>query len=103
LLGPSWIAGRSDLLLFGRRPGSETICPFHKTIRKELLADRRFPSLEQAKAELDAWVGRYNAEREHQAIGDVAPIRRFELAATPRTEAIDPDPPCRSSGTDQAS
>lgn len=65
----------------------------HKTIRKELLTDRRFASVEQAQAELDAWVGRYNAEREHQAIGDVAPIRRFELAASPRAEVVDPDPP----------
>jgi hypothetical protein len=31
----------------------------------------------------------YNTEREHQAIGDVPPIRRFELARTPSFEVVD--------------
>jgi transposase InsO family protein len=48
----------------------------HKTIRKELLSDRTFTTIDQAQAELDAWVARYNGEREHQAIGDVPPARR---------------------------
>jgi transposase InsO family protein len=65
----------------------------HKTIRTELLQGRRFDSLEQAQAELDAWVKHYNAEREHQAIGDVAPIRRFELAAHDTGQVHDPEPP----------
>jgi transposase InsO family protein len=65
----------------------------HKTIRKELLAGRTFASLEHAQAELDAWVDRYNTQREHQGIGDVAPIRRFELAPSPRAEVVDPDLP----------
>ncbi len=51
----------------------------HKTMRKEFFDGRRFTSISQAQAELDAWVPHYNLEREHQAIGDVAPIRRFEL------------------------
>ncbi|HSL26532.1 MAG TPA: IS481 family transposase [Acidimicrobiia bacterium] len=63
----------------------------HKTIRKELLADRTFTMIEQAQAELDAWVARYNSEREHQAIGDVAPARRFELVHPDATEVIDPE------------
>jgi transposase InsO family protein len=40
---------------------------------------RRFASIEDAQRELDAWVAHYNLEREHQGIGDEAPIRRFEL------------------------
>ena len=32
----------------------------HKTIRKELLAERTFTTIEQAQAELDAWVAHYN-------------------------------------------
>lgn len=32
----------------------------------------------------------YNREREHQAIGDVAPIRRIELVERIATEVIDP-------------
>jgi hypothetical protein len=60
-------------------------------MRKELFDGRRFASVEHAQSELDAWVTHYNLDREHQAIGDVAPIRRFELAAKPPTEVIDPD------------
>jgi len=62
----------------------------HKTIRTELLAGNTFSTIEQAQAELDAWVARYNGEREHQAIGDVPPIRRFELAQHGPAEVIDP-------------
>jgi Integrase core domain len=62
----------------------------HKTIRKELLSGRTFPTVEQAQSELDGWVARYNSEREHQAIGDVPPIRRFELAQRSDAEVIDP-------------
>jgi transposase InsO family protein len=63
----------------------------HKTIRKELLSERTFTTIEQAQSELDAWVAHYNQEREHQAIGDVPPIRRFELAQQAHTEVVDPD------------
>jgi len=62
----------------------------HKTIRKELLSERTFASLEHAQAELDIWVAHYNGDREHQAIGDVPPNRRFELVQHDATEVIDP-------------
>ncbi len=64
----------------------------HKTMRKELLDGRRFASIAQAQDELDHWVTHYNLEREHQAIGDVPPIRRFGLVegASP-AEVVDPD------------
>jgi transposase InsO family protein len=63
----------------------------HKTMRKELFDGRRFTSIVQAQAELDGWVAHYNLEREHQAIGDVAPIRRFELVEQAPAEVCDPD------------
>lgn len=63
----------------------------HKTIRKELLAGRTFDSIEQAQTELDAWVDHYNSEREHQAIGDVPPVRRFELVQPDPVEVIGPE------------
>lgn len=62
----------------------------HKTIRKELLSGRTFATVEHAQAELDAWVAHYNTEREHQAIGDVPPVRRFELVHPTAVEVIDP-------------
>jgi hypothetical protein len=65
----------------------------HKTIRKEFLSGRSFSSIDHAQAELDRWVAHYNLEREHQAIGDAPPIRRFELASTGPLEVIDPDAP----------
>jgi transposase InsO family protein len=63
----------------------------HKTIRTELLAGRRFASITEAQAELDRWVTHYNLNREHQAIGDVPPIRRFELVEKTGAEIVDPD------------
>jgi transposase InsO family protein len=61
----------------------------HKTMRKEFFVDRIFDTLEQAQEALDTWVNDYNTNREHQAIGDVAPIRRFELARASTLEVVD--------------
>jgi transposase InsO family protein len=61
----------------------------HKTMRKEFLAQRAFGSIGQAQQELDRWVSHYNHHREHQAIGDVAPIRRFELAENKACDIVD--------------
>ncbi|MGH9892453.1 MAG: IS481 family transposase [bacterium] len=61
----------------------------HKTMRSEFFADKVFDTIEQAQAALDAWVNEYNTDREHQAIGDVAPVRRFELARPSSLEVID--------------
>jgi transposase InsO family protein len=63
----------------------------HKTMRKEFFADGRFATLDQAQRALDAWVSDYNTNREHQAIGDVAPIGRFELAKATSVEVVDGD------------
>ena len=63
----------------------------HKTMRKELFNDNRFDTIELTQQALDRWVVDYNNEREHQSLGDVPPIRRFELAATPSFEVVDGD------------
>jgi len=52
---------------------------FHQSLRKEFLADRTFPSLQAAQAELDAWVTDYNTERPHQALEMATPAQRFRL------------------------
>jgi hypothetical protein len=56
-----------------------------------LIAGRHREYLARAIAvqDLDRWVEHYNHHREHQAIGDVAPIRRFELAERRPTDVID--------------
>jgi hypothetical protein len=61
----------------------------HKTMRTEFLAGANFASIEQAQEALDRWVEHYNHHREHQAIGDVAPIRRFELAESRLLDVVD--------------
>jgi transposase InsO family protein len=61
----------------------------HKTMRKECFAERTFGSIGQAQEALDAWVSHYNHHREHQAIGDVPPIRRFELVEKNTVEVVD--------------
>ena len=67
----------------------------HKTMRKEFFADKTFATLQAAQRALDDWVAEYNNDREHQAIGDVAPVRRFELARPTTIEVLDgeADPP----------
>jgi hypothetical protein len=71
-------------------------------MRKEFFDLGTFDSIE---ATLDEWVTSYNTEREHQSIGDVPPMKRFELAidnSRAPLEVIDGDmapeePPLRSS------
>jgi hypothetical protein len=53
---------------------------WHKTLRREFLDGKAFASIEDAQAQLDAWVAYYNHERPHQSIGRVPPIERFRLA-----------------------
>lgn len=68
---------------------------FHRTLKDELLRGAIFESIEEAQAQIDAWVEYYNHTRPHQGIGMVPPIRRFELAtAAPsllELEAAAPD------------
>ena len=63
----------------------------HKTMRKEFFSGKTFETIEETQAALDAWVVDYNNEREHQSLGDVPPIRRFELARPASLEVIDGD------------
>jgi transposase InsO family protein len=69
---------------------------WHKRLRNRVLEGKVFASVEDAQAQLDAWVEQYNHVREHQSLGNVAPIRRFELrtiaAETPRPAPVQADP-----------
>jgi transposase InsO family protein len=53
---------------------------WHKTLRREFLDGKVFVDLDDAQAQLDAWVEHYNHDRPHQGIGMVAPWERFRLA-----------------------
>ena len=61
----------------------------HKTLRKEFFSAQTFDTITEAQAGLDVWVGYYNYDRDHQGIGDVPPIRRFELVASSEVEVVD--------------
>jgi transposase InsO family protein len=65
---------------------------FHKTMKREFLAGKRFETINDAQAALDGWVAEYNHEREHQSLGDRPPIERFRLAQREPLEAVDLDP-----------
>jgi putative transposase len=43
------------------------------TFKNELVDGRRFPSFEYAEHEVLEWIGFYNDERLHEALGDVPP------------------------------
>jgi Integrase core domain len=64
---------------------------FHRTLRKDFFSDKSFETIEDMQGALDLWVTDYNNEREHQSLGDVPPIRRFELARPADLEVIDGD------------
>jgi len=55
---------------------------WHKTIRTEFLRDHdhRHATIAELQAALDAWVGYYNTERPHQALGMRPPVEKFQLA-----------------------
>jgi transposase InsO family protein len=61
----------------------------HRTMRRDFFDLHTFDTIEATQAALDEWVLSYNTEREHQSIGDVPPIRRFELAAARRSEPFE--------------
>jgi transposase InsO family protein len=50
---------------------------FHRTLRQEFLTGRIFEDLPSAQRELDAWIGSYNTERPHSALGMGPPASRF--------------------------
>jgi putative transposase len=43
------------------------------SFKSELVDGRRFPSFEHAEHEVRHWIGLYNEERLHQALGDLPP------------------------------
>ena len=49
------------------------------TFKTELVDGRRFPSYEHAEHELLHWIGFYNAERLHEALGDLPPTEYEQL------------------------
>jgi transposase InsO family protein len=71
-------------------------CPRRdKTLRREFLDDKVFVDIDEAQAQVDAWVWHYNHDRPHQGIGMVAPFEQFRVADTepfeePEAETMEP-------------
>lgn len=59
---------------------------FHRSLRQEFLSGKIFDSLDEAQAQLDAWVTHYNTARPHQSLNMQTPAERFaqQVTATPR-------------------
>lgn len=70
---------------------------FHRAIRTEFRTDRVFASLAVAQAELDEWVGDYNANRPHQSLDMATPAQRFYRDDAAPVTALHrpPQPPAR--------
>jgi hypothetical protein len=54
---------------------------FHRTLKAEVLALRRFRDLADIQRALDAWRMTYNLERPHQALGQDVPASRYRPSA----------------------
>ena len=63
---------------------------FHQSLRREFLDGRVFATLEEAQAEIDAWVTDYNTLRPHQALEMATPAERFRLAPLAKEPACVP-------------
>lgn len=56
---------------------------FHRSLKAELFALRRFRDLVELQAALDAWRDLYNHERPHEAIAMAAPASRYRPSPRP--------------------
>jgi transposase InsO family protein len=67
---------------------------FHRSLKAEVLAQRRFRTLAEAQRAFDAWREVYNFERPHEALGLATPASRYRpskrpMPAQPPTIAYD--------------
>lgn len=63
---------------------------FHRTLKAELLAGRRFRDLADAQQHFDRWRHRYNFTRPHEALGHQPPGRRYRPSPRPFPESLPP-------------
>ena len=83
--------GITHLLTAPRSPTTTgKIERFHKTLRGEFLTGRTFASMDDAQAQLDAWVHHYNYNRPHQSLGMAVPWDRFRLAKHTPVQSREP-------------
>jgi Integrase core domain len=56
---------------------------WHRTMRERFLTGKVFDTIEDAQAQLDAWVKTYNEDRPHQSIGNVPPSDASSCVRSP--------------------
>jgi transposase InsO family protein len=61
---------------------------FHRTLKAEVFAMRRFRSLPEVQRSFDAWRSVYNLERPHQALGMDVPASRYQPSSRSMPDRI---------------
>jgi transposase InsO family protein len=64
---------------------------FHRTLKAEVLALRRFRDLAETQRAFDAWREVYNFERPHEALDQQVPASRYQPSKRPMPERL-PEP-----------
>ena len=79
----AWLM-RQDIEVIHGRPycpqGRGKIERFHRTLKREVLQDRRLGNLSQAQQAFDPWRTIYNHERPHQALDYEVPSSRYRVS-----------------------
>ena len=63
---------------------------FHRTLKAELLQDRRFDDLAHTQRRFDPWRAMYNQERPHEALDLGVPASRYHTSARELPEQLAP-------------
>jgi len=63
---------------------------FHRSLKAEVLAGRRFATLDEVQRALDSWREVYNQQRPHEALGLETPIRHYQPSTLAFPEILKP-------------
>jgi transposase InsO family protein len=63
---------------------------FHRTFKAEVVTGRSFRDLSDCQRAFDAWRGRYNHERPHEALGLATPAQRYRPSSLAFPEVLPP-------------
>jgi transposase InsO family protein len=63
---------------------------FHRTLKAEVLCDRRFADLAECQRAFDTWRHKYNYVRPHQALALATPSERYQPSRRPFPETLPP-------------
>lgn len=61
---------------------------FNRTLKDEVFALKRFPSLEEVQRALDAWRDIYNLKRPHEALDFEVPASRYQPSPRPMPDKV---------------